>query len=389
VTFTGPVIGAGAVFTGTNPVGTDLNGQASLEAGANTVAGSYQVTASVETPGVTPVTFSLTNLAGPVVALHVFGYPSPVIAGTIHPFTVTAIDRYGNINPSYRGSTYSLSSDHQAILPADYLFTALDAGSHVFNAVFKTAGTHDLTIVDNSGLRGTQSGILVEPIQPAVLVMDKFTSQSPQSTQVTTAFLRPLAVILTDVYGNPQSGYTITFTVPSNGASAILTGATTQITGDDGKASVIASANIVAGSYEVLVTTDAPGVTPFKFSLNNLPGPASSITYVSGSMQEATLGKPFADPLVVRITDFYGNLVQGVWVIYTGPISGPGCILANGGQALTGSDGQASLSVEANLNVGSYLVEARVVGIADPVLFSLTNRMFLYLPLFASDYSGE
>lgn len=381
VTFSSPETGAGAVFTGTNPALTDLTGQASLVAGANTVAGSYQVTATIASPGVMPASFMLTNLPGPVVELRVYGFPSPVLAGTLHSFTVEAVDRYGNVNPAYRGATYSLSSDPQAILPADYLFNVQDAGRHIFYAIFRTAGTHYITIVDNFGFRGTQSGIVVEPLEPAYLRLDIYTSQSPQSTPVTQDFPKPLAVVLTDIYGNPRGGYFITFTVPISGASAILTGANPQLIGSDGRASLIATANTIAGSYTVTATTDAPGVAPYKFILTNLPGPASTLTYISGSMQETPLGKPFGAPLVVEVADAYGNLVPNVWVSYSAPASGPSCILDNGGMALTGADGRASLSATANMNAGSYVVEARVVGVADPVQFYLINKMFLYLPV--------
>jgi hypothetical protein len=204
-------------------------------AGANTISGSYQVTATVVTTGILPVILDLTNTPAPVVGLNVYGYPSPVNAGSVHPFTVSAVDKYGNVNPAYRGSTYSLSSDPQANLPQDYLFTALDAGSHVFNATFKTAGTHYITIIDNRGLRGTQSGILVQSLGPAKLAVDINTSQSPQATRVLTVFPKPLAVILSDQYGNPISGYVITFTVPTSGATILWVRSTGD--GYDGKAS--------------------------------------------------------------------------------------------------------------------------------------------------------
>jgi len=383
VTYSGPVIGAGMVFTGTNPVSTDLTGQASLIVGANTTSGSYQVSASVETPGVLPVYFDLTNTPAPVVGLSVFGYPSPVKAGSIHPFTVSAIDQYGNVNPSYRGSTYSLSSDPLAILPQDYLFTAQDAGSHVFNATFKTAGTHYITMVDNRGLRGTQSGIVVESLGPARLEVDIYTSQSTQSTQILNAFPKPLAVILTDQYGNPQSGFVITFTVPSSGVSAILMGANPQQTGSDGRVSLRAAANPIAGSYEVLVSTNAPGVTPTKFMLSNLPGPAANISYKSGSLQFTPTGKAFPLPLIVEVSDAYGNLVPGAGVIYSAPLNGPSCSFENGGQAQTGADGRASMSATANMNVGSYTVEVRLVGVLNPALFNLTNQQILVLPFIS------
>ena len=381
VTFSGPLTGASAIFMGTNPALADLTGIASLVAGANTVAGSYQVTASVETAGVTPVSFSLTNTPGPVAELRVFGYPTMVTAGISHPFTVTANDQFGNVNPDYRGATYSLSSDPLAILPQDYMFTALDAGTHVFNATFRTAGTHSITIVDNRGLRGTQTDIQVVPAAPASLRIDQAASETPQSTQVATLFSKPLAVILTDDFGNPQSGYVITFTVPSSGVSATLGGLNPQTVGTHGKASLTATANTVAGSYEVVVSTNAPGVAPIKFDLTNLPGPASTLTYISGTSQSVRVGYDFSAPLVVEVKDLYGNLVPGVWVSFSAPLSGPSCILSNGGQAQTTTDGRARLNITANNNVGKYTVQASVAGVAEPVIFDLTNSLAMLLPM--------
>src|SRR5262249_35638557 len=35
--------------------------------------------------------------------LQVTGYPTPAIAGVAHSFTVTAVDAFGNVAPTYRG----------------------------------------------------------------------------------------------------------------------------------------------------------------------------------------------------------------------------------------------------------------------------------------------
>jgi hypothetical protein len=238
-------------------------------------------------------------------------------------------------------------------------------------------------MVDNRGLRGTQSDILVESLGPARLEVDIYTSQSTQSTQILTAFPKPLAVILVDQYGNPQSGFVITFTVPSSGVSAILMGANPQQTGNDGRVSLRAAANPIAGSYEVLVATNAPGVIPIKFTLTNLPGPAANITYKSGSLQSTPTGRVFPLPLTVEVTDAYGNLVPGAWVIYSSPLNGSSCTFENGGQAQTGTDGRASMLATANMVVGSYMVEARLVGVLNPALFNLNNLQSLFLPIMS------
>jgi hypothetical protein len=95
--------------------------------------------------------------------LLVSGFPSPIAAGTAGSFTVTALDAYGNIARSYRGVVHFTSSDAHAALPANYTFTAADAGVHTFTATLNTAGTQSITATDtlHPTITGTQSGIQV------------------------------------------------------------------------------------------------------------------------------------------------------------------------------------------------------------------------------------
>ena len=78
----------------------------------------------------------------------VAGFPSPVQAGVAGNFTVTALDEFGNVATGYRGTIHFTSSDSQAVLPADYTFTAADAGVHTFSATLNTTGSQTLTASD-------------------------------------------------------------------------------------------------------------------------------------------------------------------------------------------------------------------------------------------------
>ena len=53
----------------------------------------------------------------------------PPTAGTSYTETVTAEDALGNVATGYTGTVHFTSTDVQAGLPADYTFTAADAGS--------------------------------------------------------------------------------------------------------------------------------------------------------------------------------------------------------------------------------------------------------------------
>ncbi len=74
-------------------------------------------------------------------------------------------DPNGNLVSGYRGTVHFTSTDPLAVLPADYTFTALDGGAHVFTNIFNTSGVQTITVTDtaNPSLVGTSIGVTVNP----------------------------------------------------------------------------------------------------------------------------------------------------------------------------------------------------------------------------------
>src|SRR5262249_40077308 len=97
-------------------------------------------------------------------SFSVLGFPATT-AGVAHSITVTALDAFGNVATGYTGTATFRSSDPIAGLPADYAFTAADAGVHTFTAALKRAGTQFLQVTDTltSTITGAESGIVVTP----------------------------------------------------------------------------------------------------------------------------------------------------------------------------------------------------------------------------------
>src|SRR5581483_8024691 len=127
-------------------------------------AGSRSITATdTTTSTVTGTQAGITINAAATSSLLVSGFPSPITAGGPNTVRVTAKDPFGNTSTSYRGTVHLTSSDAQAVLPANYVFTAGDAGNHVFNVTLKTAGSDSITATDTttSTITGTQTGITV------------------------------------------------------------------------------------------------------------------------------------------------------------------------------------------------------------------------------------
>ena len=161
--------------------------------------------------------------------MTVAGFPSPVTAGVAGSFTVTLKDPYGNLASGYTGTVHFSSSDGKAALPANYTFTAADAGLHTFSATLKTAGTQSITVQDavTAGLSGTAVGITVNPAAAS-----KFLISAPASVQSGAAF--SLTITVQDAYGNVVTGYTGTIRFSSTDSSATLPASYTFTAADKG-----------------------------------------------------------------------------------------------------------------------------------------------------------
>jgi hypothetical protein len=87
-----------------------------------------------------------------------FRTPSNVTAGTAFSVTVAAVDAFGNTVTGYTGKVhFSGPSGGGNLLPADYTFSSLDNGSHVFSVTFSSTGTQTLSVADtlNGALKGS------------------------------------------------------------------------------------------------------------------------------------------------------------------------------------------------------------------------------------------
>ncbi len=167
---------------GQTPVPAGLSGVKAIAAGGGhslalrsdgtVVAWGYNAQGQTAIPaglsGVTAIAaggyHSLALEPGAAKTLVVSGIPSPYVAGAAHSVTVKALDAYGNTATGYRGKVHFTSTDPAAVLPANYTFTAANAGVHTFSVTLKTAGTRSVTATDTvtASITGAQSGIVVQ-----------------------------------------------------------------------------------------------------------------------------------------------------------------------------------------------------------------------------------
>lgn len=193
-------------------------------------------------------------------------------------------------------------------------------------------------------------------------------SGSGQTAPLGQPFGVPLAVRVTDQYGNPVAGESATFTAPPTGASASLT---VQAPSDaDGRISVDATANGLPGNYVVTVVPESFGASVDIGLANTADAPDALALAVIGSAQ-ATVGTG-SYSLRATVTG-NGNPVPGVsvtFVVETGS-NGAGATVSNV-VSITDAAGVATAGLNANTVAGAFTVRAVTSGTGDGTA-TLTN----------------
>jgi hypothetical protein len=149
-------------------------------------------------------------------------YPSKNTAGVAFSFRITAQDLYSNtinVAPFFTDTVTFTSTDPQAVLPANYTFTAADAGVHDFMATLKTAGTQGITVFDVTNpaiIPSPQASISVQPAAMSQLKVSGF----PLFT--TAGDAHSFTVTAQDPFGNTIPTYMGTVTFTSSDSAAML-----------------------------------------------------------------------------------------------------------------------------------------------------------------------
>jgi ELWxxDGT repeat protein len=242
----------------------------------------------------------LVDDASPAPSLALSGFPATVTAGVAGSVTVAVRNPDGSPNTTYRGTVHFTSSDPQAVLPADYTFTAADNGAHTFSATFKTAGGQSITVGDTilPGVTGTQAGITVRPAAASRFTVAGFPSP------ITAGVAGSLTVTAWDAYGNKATGYSGTVRFTSSDGQAVRPGNYTFTAADGGMHSFGAILK-TAGNQSLTVMDSAnvalTGVQPVWVTA----AAARRLLLVAPAGVKS--GVKFS--LTVTVLDAYGNIV--------------------------------------------------------------------------------
>lgn len=234
-----------------------------------------------------------------------------VTAGDAIALTVNAVDNYGNLVSDYTGTISLSSTDTLASLPADYTFTAADAGSHTFTVDLRTVTPNGVvwsySVVDtsNAATLVTKTNFEVVNAQAAI-----FKVALPANIVAGDAFSAKVTAV--DAYGNTVKNYfgTIHFS-----STAVNAGLPADYTFD----------NVDSGVHDFLLTLNTSGeqsLSAFDASNVNVIGSESAAVKsavasaaVVSTATSATAGA--AQTVTVSIVDRFGNVADG----YRGVVS--------------------------------------------------------------------
>lgn len=274
-------------------------------------------------------------------------------------FVAAAFDASGNAVPSVPLAWTTSDASIATITKAGLLQATGRRGSVVVSAITPTGVTDQATAA-------------IIPLPASVSLV----SGGGQTGKVSGTLATPAVVQVNAQDGIGVPDVAVTFSPPTGGSVSV--------------ASVTTDANGRASTSLVLGTTAGP--QQFTATVGKLsaaipetanPGAPASISVVAGNDQVRTI-RTSLSPLVVRVTDRFGNPVPGALVAWTRTAGGGSLGAAT---STTSADGQASAAYTLGTLVGTETVAASVEGAATDAVF--TFKAIAGAPAFISIVSGN
>ncbi len=229
---------------------------------------------------------------------------NPQVANTPFSVTVRALNASNQTVTTYRGTVHFTSDDPQAVLPADYTFTAADNGVHTFTVRLRTAGLHQVIATDVVPFN-TITGRALVNVSPANVdhLAVATTAADPQLAGA------PFSVTVTaqDAYNNTVTAYTSLVRFASTNPQATLPPAYAFTANDRG----VHTFNGVTLQTPCTQTVMAIGVS------DGISGAAAVNVVTSAQANRFVVTTTASDPQVagvpfsvtVTAQDMYGNVV--------------------------------------------------------------------------------
>jgi uncharacterized protein (TIGR03437 family) len=192
---------------------------------------------------------------------------------------------------------------------------------------------------------------------PGVPSAFRLVSGNGQTQLAGQSVTAPFVVQVQSSDGSPLAGQTIKWTLSPSNAGSLGAGTTTTDASGNSSNTLLLSP-VAAGPVTVTATLQGSNLPALTFTTTaGVPVTLTGLSMVSGNSQSALAGAAFGAPLVVQLNTTAG-VAAGVPVTFT--VTGPATLSSN--TVNTGSNGQASVTVQAAGAAGNVTVTASAGG---------------------------
>jgi adhesin/invasin len=372
--FNNPVSGVSVTFAAATGGGGVTGGSTTTNASGiatvgswtlGTAAGPNTLTATSGGLGGSPVTFTATGTAGAATNLAIIqGDAQTGTAGVALPTALIVHVTDVNNNP-VPGASVTFAPSGNGNVPVSPVLTGGTGQASTTWTLATAAGANTL-VASVSGLTPVTFNATGNAGAAATVAVN---GGNGQSATVNTAVGTAPSVLVTDGFGNPVSGFAVTFT-PVSGS---VTGGSTSTNGA-GIATVGSwTLGNVAGSQALNATATGLAGSPVTFAATATAGAPNQIAVNGGDAQSAAVATavPVAPSVVIR--DQFGNAV-GAGVAVTFAASGANGSGATGTAASTNASGIATVGswTLGTVATGYTMTATSGVLIGSPVTFNAT-----------------
>jgi alpha-tubulin suppressor-like RCC1 family protein len=294
-------------------------------------------------------TFRATPLPGPAHSLAKAGgdaQTGALGAPLTDSLAARVTDSFGNPVPNVQ-VTWTASVNNGAVPPATSQTNAQGIAKTRWTLGSRLDVPHSVTATAGTLAPATFS---VTPNLPSNATIVKLAGDGTTAT-VGTAMAESLAVRVQLADGRVVAGAQVSWNVTSAGGGVAPGSSVTQADGV-----TRARLTLGTGAGANVVTAAVSGITPATFTVTGTPDVPASLTKVSGDGQTGTVGQPLSAPLIVHVTDRFGNSVPNATVTWT--VNSGGGSVAN--TSVTNAQGRASMQWTLGGSSGSQRVVASI-----------------------------
>jgi len=338
------------------------------------IVGPNTVTATATGLSGSPVTFNATGIAGSAttIALDLGNNQSATVnTAVVTAPSVKVLD--ANSNPVGNVSvTFAVASGGGSVTVGSATTNASGIATVGSWTLGQAAGPNTMTAA--SGTLGGSPVTFTATGTAGVATTIAASAGNGQTATAGTAVATAPQVLVTDGFGNPKSGLSVTFT-PLAGSGSVAGGTTT--TNASGLATVGSwTLGAAAGTNSLTATATGGGISgnPATFTATGTAGGAASVAANSVTTQTATVGTAVAAPPSVIVRDASNNPVAGATVTFA--LTAGGGSLVGGLQTTNGSGVATVTSWTLGSTAGSNTATATVSGSGisgNPVSFTATG----------------